>query len=147
MQSPWQTGFHDQREDYDLRSTSAPPPETSFLFGGGTPGSTRRRQDGLDVSIKCGRIALLRGLLVLPFLIPFLSYYIAFILSVDSRFFICRVRGSAAAVVSVRCTRIDHNTGCSFRCFQPFNRQPPITSSPRIRCSRFSCAIVIVIGV
>ncbi|KAG7361697.1 Pumilio-family RNA binding repeat protein [Nitzschia inconspicua] len=35
METPWQTDFHYRQEDYDVRSTSAPPPETSFLFSGG----------------------------------------------------------------------------------------------------------------
>jgi hypothetical protein len=49
MQSPWQTGFHDRSEDYDVRSTSAPPPETSFLFGGGGP-SRHNNSLVIDVS-------------------------------------------------------------------------------------------------
>jgi hypothetical protein len=52
MQSPWQTDFRDRKADLDFirseRSTSAPPPETSFLFGTRNDGITSA---GVDVSV------------------------------------------------------------------------------------------------
>lgn len=51
MQSlPWQKDFRDRKAEYDFlqseRSTSAPPPETSLLFGVRSDG----RGGGIDVS-------------------------------------------------------------------------------------------------
>jgi hypothetical protein len=52
MQSPWQTDFRDRKADLDFirseRSTSAPPPETSLIFG--------TRNDGLTISSGGGRV-------------------------------------------------------------------------------------------
>ena len=49
MQSPWQTDFRDRKADLDFlrseRSTSAPPPETSLLFGTRNDGRTTGRVD------------------------------------------------------------------------------------------------------